>query len=380
MSTASSLRPEDVLKRAAAIGSYYGFTAFSSLAADKKPAQRAAFPESLNRDRLDPAAQTAADFFRKVRDAGITPSSACPQFLWHTNAAAGRAAPKHLLIEFHALGVDRAIADAVLMRAVRALIEDVSKQPVTLRINSMGDKETRSRCERELTVQLRRNAMLFPPAVVEAAKHDPHEALQLLARLAPELLPDPTDHLSELSRKHFESVIEYLEASDTPYELTPSLLSPKGTWGETCFEIVGDAGVRAWGARFSDFSKHFFKGNVTGLSAVIRVETAAQEPIPAPKKQTQPRFVFVHIGDEAKRECMRMADTLRRARIPLTQSIGIESLTQQMQLVETVNPPYVLIMGRKEALERTVILRHRATYNEQFIGLDSLVDHLKQVA
>lgn len=374
------LRPDDILKRAAAVGSYYGFNAFSSVAAERKPATRAPFPENVDRDRLDQHAQSAADFFRKVRDAGITPSASQPQFLWHTNAAAGRPSPKHLTIEFHALGAERAIADAVLMRAVRALMEDLSKQPVTLRINSMGDKETRARCERELATLIRRNPLSFPEAVVETVKRDAAEALHLLARTRPEYLPDATGHLSELSRKHFESVIEYLEASDTPYELTPTLVSPKGVWGETCFEISGDKGMHAWGSRYADFCKHFFKSSVPGMSAIVRIETEVREPLAAAKKPTAPRFVFVHIGDEAKRESMRMADRLRHARIPLLQAIGIESLTQQMQLVETLNPPYVLIMGRKEALERSVILRHRASYNEQCIPLDSLVDRLKEVA
>ena len=76
---------------------------------------------------------------------------------------------------------------------------------------------------------------------------------------------------------------------------------------------------------------------------------------------------------------MKIADDLRRARIPLTQAIGIASLTEQMRFVETMNPPYVLIMGRKEALERSVILRERATHTETFIPLDQLIDMLKLV-
>jgi threonyl-tRNA synthetase len=40
----------------------------------------------------------------------------------------------------------------------------------------------------------------------------------------------------------------------------------------------------------------------------------------------------------------------------------------------------VLIMGRKEALERSVILRERANHTETFIPLDSLIERLKIVA
>ena len=51
-----------------------------------------------------------------------------------------------------------------------------------------------------------------------------------------------------------------------------------------------------------------------------------------------------------------------------------------MRYAEIINPPYLLIMGRKEALERSVILRERATHIETFIPLDGLVDRLRLVA
>jgi histidyl-tRNA synthetase len=109
------------------------------------------------------------------------------------------------------------------------------------------------------------------------------------------------------------------------------------------------------------------------------VNVGTKAVVPSFKERSSPRFVFVHIGDEAKRESIKMADTLRKARIPVAQSIGIESLTEQMRLAERLNPPYLLIMGRKEALERSVILRERATHSELSIPLDGLVDGLRAV-
>jgi histidyl-tRNA synthetase len=289
---------------------------------------------------------------KHVRDAGLAPSVTQPLFLWHTNAAAGRPAPKQIVIQFHAIGVEHAIADAVLIRAVRALMQDLGKGSLTIRINSMGDKETRGRFARELTSFFRKHGSALPENCVDCAKRDIFEAAELLAITEDgSIMPSPTDHLSEASRKHFEMVLEYLESTDTPYELTPQLLSRGMSWTETCFEVQGDERLSAWGSRYNDLAKHFFKGNLPSMGAVIRVTADSREVIPATKERGTPRFVFVHIGDEAKRESMRMADDLRRARVPMAQSIGVQSLTEQMRLVDTINPQYVLIMGRKEALE-----------------------------
>ncbi|MDB5189423.1 MAG: Histidine--tRNA ligase [Parcubacteria group bacterium] len=375
--------PSDVLRRAQAVGNYYGFSSLAALAASKKgQGTRAPYPDSINLEKLDPEAREVATVLKSIRDAGLAPSALTPLFVWHSNAAPGRPAPKNIVVQFHALGVEHAIADAVLIRAVRSFMGDLTKAEPHLKLNSMGDKETRSRFARELTGFFRKNGAILPPDCVACSRTDVFEATEKLIACKDGTceIPSPTDHLSEASRKHFEGVLEYLEATDTPYELVPRILSRGSAWSETCFEVTVDDKLSAWGSRYSELSKPFFKGNFSSVGAVVRITLDDRAEIPAMKEKHNPRFVFVHIGDEAKRESMKIVDTLRHARIPLTQSIGIESLTEQMRFVDLINPPYVLIMGRKEALERSVILRERANHTETFIPLDSLVDRLRAVA
>ncbi|HRH24135.1 MAG TPA: His/Gly/Thr/Pro-type tRNA ligase C-terminal domain-containing protein [Candidatus Paceibacterota bacterium] len=381
------IEPTDVLKRAHAVGTYYGFESLAAAAhKNRSNASKSPFPESLSLDALDPHAREVAGFLKSVRDAGLAPSSGRPHFFWHTNAAAGRAAPKQIVIQFHALGADRAIADAVLIRAVRSLATDITKLDSRLRLNSMGDRETRGRLARELGSFFRKRGSSLPADCTESAKKDVFAAAELLVNTPErEGMPSPTDHLSEASRKHFESVLEYLEATDTPYELAPELLSRGGTWNETCFEITAGDRFHAWGSRYNDLAKHFFKSIPSSVGAVIRISTDAvtggkKQPTIEPQKTSSPRFVFVHIGDEAKRESIKMADALRKARVPMTQVLGVESLTEQMRLADELNPRYLIIMGRKEALERSVILRERATHTETFIPFDGLIDRLRAVA
>ncbi len=383
-----AMEPSEILRRAHLVGTYYGFKPLSSVAEKTRgnAAKSQGYPESLAVDTLDPHAREVASFLKRVRDTGITPTAGQPLFLWHTNAAAGRPAPKQIVVQFHALGADRAIADAVLIRAVRSFATDVLKDEPRIRLNSMGDRETRGRLARELTSFFRKRAAVLPTECTECAKKDVFAAAELLAKMEErEGMPSPTDHLSEASRKHFEGVLDYLESTDTPYELAPELLSRGGTWSETCFELVGNDTMTAWGSRYLELAKHFWKSAPSSVGAVIRfsVEKPAgkKEEVIAPvKERSAPRFVFVHIGEEAKRESMKMADTLRRARIPMTQAIGVESLSEQMRVADELNPRFLIIMGRKEALERSVILRERATHSETFIPFDSLVDQLKAVA
>ena len=376
----TTLDPADVLKRAHAIGTYYGFDSFSHAAARLKgTVNKGAYPE-VALDQFEGHAKDVAAFLKKVRDAGLSPQPGRPLFLWHTNVAPGRTAPKNVVIQFHAIGADRAIADAVLIRAVRALASDLSKDEPVVRINSMGDKETRARLTKELSQFFRKRADVLPPECVLKAREDLLSGAELVFSAEVHAgMPTSTEHLSEAIRKHFESVLEYLEETDTPYELAPHLLSRGGAWNDVCFEIQAGEQVSAWGSRYADLVKHFFKGSGSSVGAVIKIVTEAKANVAPLKAKSRPRFVFVHIGDEAKRESMKLADVLRRARLPLTQVLGVESLTEQMRYAETLNPPYLIIMGRKEALERSVILRERSTHTESLIPLDSLVEQLRTV-
>jgi histidyl-tRNA synthetase len=370
------------LKRAHAVGNYYGFSSLASLALSKKgQGSRAPYPEHFDVNALDPMAKEVAGLLKHVRDSGITPTKEQPVFVWHTNITPGRPAPKSITIQFHVLGVEHAIADAVLIRVVRSFVTDITKKEPHLRLNSMGDKETRSRFTRELNTFFKKHGATLPAECVATARTNAFDAIEQYLKCQDGVceIPSSTDHLSEASRKHFEGVLEYLEATDTQYELAPTILSRAGAWAETCFDIHSDDHVSAWGSRYTELTKPFFKGNLSSVGAVIRVESSDRSSIAPLKTKSNPRFVFVHIGDEAKRESMKMADILRHARIPLTQAIGIESLTEQMRYAESINPPYLLIMGRKEALERSVILRERATHIETFIPLDSLIDRLRLV-
>ena len=372
---------EELLHKARAVGQYYGFTPLAMLTAKKRGAARAkaGYPETLAALALDPVAETMASFLKQCQNTDCAPTPRQPLFIWHTNIAPGRPAPKKAIIQFHALGADRALADAVVIRALIALTRDLFHEEPVVRINSMGDKETRARYARELALFFKKRIGVLPEECTTCAKQDTFAAAELaILRECAEDLPAPTEHLSDASRKRFEDLLEYLEMTETPYELARNLISRGNIWNDTCFELtVGEKRV-AWGSRYNDLARHFFPSApffATGAVLQIASEGTVAVKVPTPRL----RFSFVHIGDEAKRLSIRLAEDFRKAHISLTQNIGIESLTEQMYLAERRNSPYLLIMGRKEALEGSAILRDRRTQEETILPLNGLIERLKAV-
>ncbi|MFA5942273.1 MAG: His/Gly/Thr/Pro-type tRNA ligase C-terminal domain-containing protein [Candidatus Paceibacterota bacterium] len=373
---------EELLNKSHAIGQYYGFVPLATLTGRTRSIARVktsnpSAPVDLGED---PIANTVASFLKQCQNINCVPSPRQPTFIWHTNIAPGRPVHKKMTVQFHALGTDRAIADAVVIRALLALSRDLFRTETTVRINSMGDKETRARYARELGVFFKKRANTLPEECLECARRDVLEAAELaLARGWVDDVPSPTDHLSDASRKRFEDLLEYLEMTETPYELARTLISRGSAWSDICFEIMaGDRRV-AWGSRYTDLTRHFFPTapfSATGAVLQVAGEGAIVEKIPS----VRVRFSFVHIGDEAKRISIRLAEDFKKARIPLTQDIGVESLAEQLHLAERRESPYLLIMGRKEALEGSAILRNRQTQEETILPLAGLIDRLKAFA
>lgn len=378
----SVIPAEELLSKTRAVGQYYGFVPLSTLTSKTRgnAQQGKDRVDELAGLTLDPVADTFASFLRQCRKAALAPNSRQPRFVWHTNIAHGRPAPKKATVQFHALGADRPLADAIVIRAVLALVRDLYHTEPTLRINSMGDKETRARYARELGIFFKKRAATLPEECIARASEDALLAAEIaIARECADDLPAPSEHLSDASRKRFEDLLEYLEMTETPYELARNLISRGNAWSDTCFEvIVGEQRV-AWGSRYSDLARRFFTSTpFPATGALFQIPTdggAIKKP-----KPVRLRFSFVHIGDEAKRHSIRLAEDFKRARVPLEQHIGIESLSEQMRMAEERASPYLLIMGRREALENNAILRDRNTQIETVLPLAGLAERLKAVA
>ena len=373
----TTIPAEELLNKARAVGQYYGFTPLSTLTAARRPKAKLLYPETLAALALDSVGETVAGFLKLFRGAACAPSARVPLFLWHTNVTPGRPAQKKATVQFHALGSDRAIADAVVIRALLALTRDLFHEEAVVRINSMGDRETRARYARELSNFFKKRSDTLPEECLLRAKEDVYLGAELaVLRECADDLPAPTEHLSDASRKRFEDLLEYLEMTETPYELARTLLSRGSLWNDTCFEIVVGGRRVAWGSRYNDLARHFFPiGFFPAVGAVFQIGSEGATP----NKPRNPRlhFSFIHIGDEAKRISIRLAEDFKRARVPLTQDIGVESLTEQLHLAERRGAPYLLIMGRKEALENTAILRNRKTQEQTILPLLGLADRLK---
>jgi histidyl-tRNA synthetase len=99
----------------------------------------------------------------------------------------------------------------------------------------------------------------------------------------------------------------------------------------------------------------------------------------SPRIIKKPKIYFIQLGAEAKLKSLAIIEILRKAHIPIAQSLSKDSLGSQLAIAERLAIPYVLIFGLKEALNNSVIVRNMSNRSQETIKLSELLEYLKEI-
>ena len=294
-------------------------------------------------------------------------------------------------VTFHIFNVERSIAEAILIHASRALVSDLGFSEHTVRINSLGDAESLVRYSRELSNFLRKRLDTMPPVARELMKEHPFSALNHLIEQDHELVyrsPNPLEYLSDPSRKHFREIIEYLDMSETPYEIDPKMLGHHECYSNAIFslDIMNDEGfytdaspIIARGGRFDEFVFRTTRTRVPAVGAVIILKNSkAPARNPRSKTNQKPSVYIVQLGFGPKVKSLLLIDSLRRAGISVFHNLASDSLSTQLRDAEDRGVKYTVIIGQKEFVDNTVIFRNMELRNQEYVDQETLIRRLKK--
>ena len=287
-------------------------------------------------------------------------------------------------VTFHIFNVERSIAEAILIQVTRALATELGHADHTVRINSLGDRDSLTRYTREVTNYLRKRLDHLPVNARELMKEHPLSALSNLIDEDHDIGhrgPSPLEFLSDSSRKHFREIIEYLDMSETPYEIDPKMMAHHEYYSDAIFslDVAGEEGsLSIKGGRFNEFMQRNTKSKTPAVGAVAILKNT-KIPARLPRiKSEKPAVYVVHLGFGPKIRSLMLIDTLRQAGIPVMHSLASDSLSTQLRDAEAKGVRYTVIIGQKEFVEGTVILRDMNVRNQEYIEQGHLVKRLRK--
>lgn len=305
--------------------------------------------------------------------------------LWRVGSDAKAAMPTASL-ELHIIGTQSAIAEALLIVIANAIAREAGLPERVLSINNIGSPESSGRFVRDVASFLRKHIESISVTLRPRAATDPLGALvALIERGHPAIprSPQAMEYLTEEERRRFWELLEYIEALGLSYELSPTVLGSRDCWAHTLFQIsVIDAasGSRipvAFGGRYDPLASRFaaaaLPAVMISITCELRGKTRVKREHPLP-----PSIYFAHLGAEARRRALPILENLREAGIPVSHGLYHERIGEQMAAARRLASPYILIMGHKEAVEGTILVREAATNSQDAIPLQELTGYLKR--
>lgn len=307
---------------------------------------------------------------------------------------------EHRQVDFETYGIKDPAIDAELIAAAYTLYQDLGL-PIEIRLNSVGTPAERERYVEELTSYYRqKRSYLCEDCRVRLTKNPlrlldcKNEQCQPIREEAPQIL----DWLEEDSKKYFMKIVEYLDDVGIPYTLAPYLVRGLDYYTGVVFEVYplnenpGQEATKAesqqsalgGGGRY-DLLIEELGGRPTpavGFGLGVERSIMALEQYQRRNHLVEPDMAydiyFAQLGDEAKRQGLKMLLEMRRSGLRIAFNLAKGSLKAQLETANSLKVPYVIILGQKEVQDGTVIIRDMESGVQEIVGHKKLEATIKK--
>ena len=291
------------------------------------------------------------------------------------------------------LGNDKSIMDALVIKAGMSILEEAGALNLSIDINSIGDKECRGTYIKELVNYYKKHINNLPPVDRERLKTNPLRILDSKEEKTKQInenAPDSVSFLCASCKKHFREVLEYLEEMGIPYNVNKNLVRGLSYYTRTVFEVIEQTGGEdgtpltiAGGGRYDYLARQIGgKKDVPAVGfsmGVDRIVESIWYKKLSPRILKKPKIYFIQLGTEAKLKSLNIIEILRKAHVPIAQSLSKDSLGSQLAIAEKLAIPYAIIFGVKEAIDNSVIVRDMSNRSQDTVKQDKLLEYLKEL-
>lgn len=299
-------------------------------------------------------------------------------------SGSGKKSKKDLCCGLEVIGSGKALAEAIVLKTAWSIIREYNKGEIVVDINCTGEKESFSKFEKELNNYIKKNIAEAPSELRTKLKKDP---MALFSEKENEDLefyhnaPKPLNFLSEQSREYFKEVLEFLESFEIPYRINHSLLGDKNSVSHIIFEIKDEKDkVLAYGSRYNYLAKKIGnKKDIYCFGANIFYDKKLATKKYHIEKIPKPKIYAIQLGNHAKLKLLNLIEMLRQEKIPVYHSLTKEKITGQLSSAEYLKVSHLLIMGQKEAIEGSVVVRSIDVRDQETVFLKELPDYIRKI-
>lgn len=293
---------------------------------------------------------------------------------------------------FEVLGNDRPVVDAQLILIARniCLEAGLRLQDFVIQVNSIGDLASREEYLHELSSYFKSKKKYLSPEERKRITKNPMRLLDSVMRDRKDIFDDAPqilDWLNDESKNHFMEVLEILDALEISYVLNPYLVRGLDYYTRTVFEI--------YPAGKEEFSQSAIGagGRYDGL-----IELLGGDPTPAGgfafgyerfiallkdrevkiRERKPPQVYLAQIGKQAKIQALKLFEKLRKEGFAVYENFSKDSLKSQLEQADKLEVRYTIIIGQKEVLDGTVLVRDMESGVQEIVNYEKVTDEIRR--
>ncbi len=297
--------------------------------------------------------------------------------------------------QFYQLGVElyglsEAESDAEIIALSARLWKRLGILPqLTLQLNSLGTIEERLKYKQKLVSYLTEHFEILDQDSQRRLQTNPlrildskNPQMQSLIANAPSLF----DELGEISRKHFEQLLTYLNQLQISYQLNPRLVRGLDYYSHTVFEWVTDAlgaqNTVCAGGRYDGLiqqlggkSNHAI-GFALGMERVFALMEIHQTLPEIPNVDVY----LIRVGELAQSYGLTIAEKLRDdlPKIKVQLHYGGGQFKTQFKKADKSGAKFALIVGEDEVKQQQITIKYlRESYPQQSLSYAEIIALLK---
>ncbi len=291
---------------------------------------------------------------------------------------------------FECIGEADAVVDAQIVVISWNILKELGID-ATVRINSIGTPESRANYKNALVSYFRSKRSKLSEEDKKRLLKNPLRLLDSKDPMMQELkmeAPQIVDWLDEESKTHFMHVLEYLDEVGVPYQLDPYLVRGLDYYTKTVFELYAASddqelaqSALGGGGRY-DGLVELLGGRPTpavGFALGLdRIASRLKEKSPVSPVNGKIDVFLGQLGEMGRKKCLALFEEFRIAGILVGEAFAKSSIKAQMEQANKRGAKWAVVIGQKEVLDGTAIIRDMDAGTQETVDVKKLVHEIRK--
>lgn len=286
------------------------------------------------------------------------------------------------------IGNNDPLTDALLILMIWQIYKDLNlHNEIVIEINNVGCSKCQPIIRKKILENLENVQNKLCPICQSRLYTNPLRILDCKnssCRKQVESIPHIIDLVCTNCRKHFMSVLEFLDELRVPYDLNSYLVRGFDYYTSTTFEIIDKKDPKklaslGGGGRYDNLIRLYSGQNIPAIGFAGGIERTIDKlkeiNIKLPEKNKTDIFI-VQLGPKAKKYALNLISELTEKKYHVSCALGKNTLSSQLKAANKIKAKLAIIIGQREMLDKTVIIKDMVETTQEIIEQKDIESYL----